>query len=96
MPRPPPTATIAEIAATAVETRAAGNSSRMMPNDSGKTAPPMPCTTRAMMRTPMFGAMAASRQPRASAASATTSIRSLPTMSPTRPRIGVKIDAESR
>jgi len=32
----------------------------------------------------------------ARASRVTTSIRSLPTMSPTRPRMGVKIDADSR
>ena len=35
-------------------------------------------------------------EPRARAERVTTSIRSLPTMSPTRPRMGVKIDADSR
>ena len=87
---------MAEMVATAEVTRAAGNSSRMMPNESGKTAPPMPLDHPGEISTPMFGATAASRQPRASATREPTSIRSLPTMSPIRPRIGVKIDAESR
>ena len=43
-----------------------------------------------------MGASAAISEPTASVASATTSIRSLPTLSPTRPMIGVKTDAESR
>jgi hypothetical protein len=44
----------------------------------------------------MEGAIAASREPMARAPRATTSIRSLPTLSPMRPMIGVKTDAESR
>ena len=43
----------------------------------------------------MFGASAASRQPTAMAASATSSVR-LADMSPTRPIIGVTTDADSR
>ena len=35
-------------------------------------------------------------EPTTKADSVTTSIRSLPTMSPTRPRMGVKIEADSR
>ncbi len=41
-------------------------------------------------------ARAASTEPTARAISAATSIRSLPRMSPRRPRIGVKIDADTR
>ena len=44
----------------------------------------------------MLLASAATSDPNASVTSATTSIRSLPNMSPSRPRIGVKIEALSR
>ena len=56
----------------------------------------MPWMARAMISTVIEWASPATTEPAASAASVTTSIRSLPTMSPTRPRIGVKIDADSR
>ena len=68
----------------------------MIPKVSGSTPPPMPCTARATISTPMLGASAAISEPTVSAASAKTSIRSLPTLSPTRPMIGVKTEAESR
>ncbi len=69
--------------------------SRMMPNETGKTAAPRPCTTRATMSTVTFGAIAASRQPSAMAPSATSSVRSLPIMSAIRPISGVATDAAS-
>ena len=86
----------AEIAPTAPATFSRGNSSRMIPNASGSTPPPTPWTTRATIITVRLVASAASRQPSASALSARTNIRFLPVMSPSRPRIGVKIDADSR
>ena len=52
--------------------------------------------TRATIRTPIDVASAASSEPTARAASVTTKTRFLPNMSPTRPRIGVMIDADSR
>ncbi len=72
------------------------NSSRMMPKESGNRAPPTPWTTRAMMSTPMFGASAATRQPARTVTRTATRVRFLPTRSPTRPRIGVKTEADSR
>ena len=68
----------------------------MIPNVSGSTPPPIPWIARAAIRTPMVGAIAARKEPTASAPSAKTSIRSLPTLSPTRPTIGVHTDADSR
>ena len=73
-----------------------GNSSRTIPKVSGSTPPPTPCSTRATMSTSMLGASAATSDPTARAAMATTSIRSLPTLSPTRPTMGVNTDADSR
>ena len=96
MPSPAPAAASAAITPTAPATFSAGNSSRMMPKDSGRTPPPMPWITRATIMTPIEPARAASTDPTASATSAATSIRSLPHMSPSRPMIGVKIDADSR
>ena len=95
MPAPKPTAVSDAITLRAEVTRSL-NSSRMIPNDSGRTPPPAPWTTRAAMSQPMDGASAAASDPTASAVSVTTSIRFLPTTSPTRPSSGVQIDAESR
>ena len=77
-------------------TRSRGNSSRMIPNASGKIAPPMPCTTRPRIITWMFVATAATTEPAAKPARVITIIRSLPNMSPSRPTIGVATDALSR
>ena len=85
MPAPPPTAAMAAMMPTAPATLTPGNSSRTMPNESGSTAPPMPWMARAMISTVMEWASPATTEPAARAASVTTSIRSLPTMSPTRP-----------
>jgi hypothetical protein len=68
----------------------------MMPNASGSTPPPTPWTTRAMTIISRFVASAASRQPSASMDRASTNTRFLPVMSPSRPMIGVKIEADSR
>ena len=96
MPAPPPTAVMAATMPTPPATLAVGNSSRMIPNERGRTAPPMPWMARARMSIPMEWASPASAEPTARASKVATSIRSLPTMSPTRPRMGVKIDADSR
>ncbi len=56
----------------------------------------MPWIPRATIMTATEPAKAASIEPTVSAISAATSIRSLPRMSPRRPMIGVKIDADSR
>ncbi len=95
MPNPKPTAVSEAITLRAPVTRSL-NSSRMMPNANGRTPPPSPCTTRAAISQPIEGASAASSEPTDSAARVTTSIRFLPTASPTRPRIGVAIEADSR
>lgn len=73
-----------------------GNSSRMMPNASGNTAPPRPWSTRAAIITPIELVSAATSDPAESAASTTTSIRSFPNMSPSRPSTGVATDALRR
>ena len=96
MPMPPPTANVAEISAMPVATRSRGNSSRTMPMPSGKTAPPMPCRPRPAIIGPIDVESAEITVPTASAKSTTMSTRSLPNMSPSRPAIGVAIDAESR
>ena len=96
IPAPPPTAAMAATMPTPPATLAPGNSSRMMPKDRGSTAPPIPWMARARMSTPMEWATPASTDPRARASKVTTSIRSLPTMSPIRPRMGVEIEAERR
>ncbi len=44
-------------------TRSRGNSSRMMPNASGKTAPPTPWITRATIMTPTSSSSAATSEP---------------------------------
>ncbi len=96
MPTPPPAAITADKLLMLPGTWDASNSSRMMPKDSGNSAPPMPWTTRAMIRTPMLGASAATRQPASTASRTATRVRFLPTRSPTRPSIGVKTEADSR
>ncbi len=73
-----------------------GNSSRMIPNDSGKMPPATPCKTRATISSGSESASPASTVPAASTTSVHTSTRSLPNMSPKRPRIAVPTDAESR
>ena len=96
MPMPPPTANVAEISAMPVATRALGNSSRTMPMPSGKTAPPMPWMPRPTSIGPIDVESAEMTVPTASARSTTTSTRSLPNMSPSRPAIGVATEAVSR
>ena len=96
MPSPPPTAVSDARAPIAPGTLSAGNSSLMMPNATGIMPPARPWITRATIITPIVGATAASSEPTASATSVATKIRSLPIMSPTRPRIGVITDADSR
>ena len=95
-PTPPPTAVSPARIPTAPVTLSAGNSSRMIPNAAGSIPPASPWITRAAIITPIDEASAASSDPAASAASDATKTRSLPYMSPTRPRIGVAIDADSR
>ncbi len=96
MPTPPPAAITADRLLMLPLTSAGANSSRMMPNDRGNSAPPTPWITRARISTPMLGASAASRQPTATVSRTATRVRFLPIRSPTRPRIGVKTEADSR
>ena len=96
MPRLPPTAVSAARMPTAPATFSAGNSSRMIPNPSGSIPPATPWITRATIITARLGATAASTEPTARATSVPTKTHFLPNMSPTRPRIGVKIEADSR
>ena len=68
----------------------------MIPNERGRTAPPIPWMARDTISTPIDCANPASTVPAARQSIVTTSIRSLPTMSPTRPKIGVKIEADNK
>ena len=77
-------------------TRSRGNSSRMIPNASGKTPPPTPWMTRPTSSTDSEVASAETSVPAASATSTQKSTRSLPWMSPRRPISGVATDALSR
>ena len=94
-PSPPPTAVIAAITPTPAATLVGGNSSRMIPKESGRTPRRRP-GSRPMMRTPIECARPATTEPSASAPSVASRTRSLPTMSPTRPMIGVAMDADNR
>jgi hypothetical protein len=96
MPSPAPTAVRAARMPTAPATFSAGNSSRMIPNATGSIPPASPWITRATIITPMLGATAASSDPAARATREATKTRSFRIMSPTRPRIGVAIEADSR
>ncbi len=93
---PEPIAAIAPSSAMPVGTRSRGNSSRMIPNDSGKTPPPRPCSPRPTIISPSELDSAATTEPTANSASEIASRRSLPNMSPRRPKIGVAIEATSR
>jgi len=77
-------------------TRSRGNSSRMIPNASGKMPPAAPCSTRPTSITASDVAIAEITVAMQNSASTTTSSRSLPYMSPSRPITGVAIDALSR
>ena len=68
----------------------------MIPNASGKTPPAAPCTTRPTSITRSEVASAETIVATQSSMSTTTSSRSLPCMSPSRPISGVAIDALSR
>jgi hypothetical protein len=73
-----------------------GNSSRTIPNDSGITPPPTPCTTQQAINNPIEEATAATKEPTANTARATTKTRFLPMVPPIRPTIGVTTDAAGR
>ena len=62
-----------------------GNSSRTIPNESGKTPPPTPCSTRPTIISSSPLLSAHSTEPAANAPSETARKRSLPNMSPRRP-----------
>src|SRR5215207_3171798 len=96
IPRPPPTPNTAERSPIATFTRSAGNSSRMIAKLSGKSAPPAPERIRNAISDQMFQAAAAPMQPARKRPRLTSSIRSLPYWSPSRPRIGVATAAETR
>ena len=96
IPVPTPTPRMAESTPMAPATFSGGNSSRMIPKASGKTAPPAPWTIRPASMIGKVVARALIRVPTDSVTSTTTIIFSLPTMSPIRPRIGVAIAALSR
>ena len=71
-PSPPPTAVIAAITPTPVATFFAGNSSRMIPNESGSTPPPMPWIARPTTSTTIEWARPATTEPTARAPSVAT------------------------
>ncbi len=73
-----------------------GNSSRTIPNASGKMPPAAPWMKRATMISASELDTAAISVPAARIRSVTSSRRSLPYMSPRRPRIAVPTDADSR
>ena len=68
----------------------------MIPNESGKMPPPAPWITRATISTVSECDSAPSSVPAAKTTSVQIRTRSLPSMSPSRPRIGVATDADSR
>ena len=68
----------------------------MIPNESGKTAPPTPWIARPAISIPIECDSAATSDPSPKTSSVMTSSRSLPNMSPRRPTIGVATDAVSR
>src|SRR6266540_1298152 len=95
-PSPPPTPKTAETTPTATPIFSGGNSSLMIENESGNTAPPAPCTIRHAISTQMFGAKIAAAEPMKKTPRLIRSSRSLPYWSPSFPSSGVSTDAESR
>ena len=96
MPMPLPMPRVADRKPMPPATRSGGNSSRTIPNESGKMPPATPWITRARISTPRLDDTAASSVPAASTTSVATSTCSLPNMSPSRPRMAVPTDADSR
>src|SRR5579862_3624784 len=96
IPNPAPMPRIADMSPMLPATWSGGNSSRTMPNASEKMPPATPCTTRARISSQSECDNAARSVPTASVPSVQRRTRSLPYMSPSRPRIAVPTDAESR
>ncbi len=96
IPKPPPMPKTAESRPIAIFIFSGGNSSRMIAKLSGKSAPPAPETTRNAISDQMFHANAAPTQPARKSPRLTSSIRSLPNWSPSRPSRGVATAAETR
>ena len=96
IPTPAPIPRIADRRPMLPATCPAGNSSRTMPNDSGKIPPPTPWITRATISRASVCETAASNVPAPRMRSVQTSTRSLPYASPSLPRIAVPTEAESR
>ena len=95
-PIAPPMPSDELISATPLPTRPSGSTSRMMLMPSGITPSEAPCSARATISVPTSGATAPSAEPTATSASATTSIRRLPYMSPRRPSIGAQTAPATR
>jgi AcrR family transcriptional regulator len=93
MPAPPPMPMIVDINPIEPATRSRGNSSRMIPKARGKMPPPAPWMTRPMIIGAALDAIAETTVPTAMMPIETRSRRSLPYMSPRRPKIGVHTDA---
>ena len=96
MPIPAPTPRIDDSSPMLPATFSRGNSSRTMPKANGKMPPAAPWMKRATMITPSELDTAASSVPTERIASVISRRRSLPYMSPSRPRIAVPTDADSR
>ncbi len=96
MPKPPPTPKIAERMPMPTGTRSGGNSSRMIANERGKSAPPAPDSARKAISDHRFHAKAAPMQPTRKIERLIRSMRSLPNWSPSLPRTGVVTAAETR
>ena len=96
MPVPSPTAPSEATTLRPPLTCSRGNSSRMMPNESGTTPPPTPWMMRATISHPMLGANAATKDPVAKAPREATRTSLFPRASPSRPSSGVQIEAESK
>ena len=95
IPAPAPTPRMADMNPMAPATRAAGNSSWMMPKASGKSSP-TPWTTRPTRITPRLSPRALISVPTERAMSTPTITFSLPIVSSTRPSTGVAMAALRR
>ncbi len=94
-PIPPPTPKTELTVPIPTPIRSGGNSSRMIPNESGKTAPPTPWIARKKISEGRSQAAAAPSEARPKIAIAITSSLSLPYWSPSLPRIGVRTEEVS-
>ncbi len=96
MPTAPPTPMVALMRATAVPSRSAGSTSRMIAMPMGITPVAIPCSPRPRITPTIEVDSAATTEPRINSTNNHKMTFRLPYMSPSRPAIGVHTEAVSR